>query len=132
VITVLDSTAVISAIERDRDHGRVIAAMEKATELAIGAPTLAQANVLVVHRLGLLGRSLLARFKEESGIVVIPFDERHCRAAARASARYGKERHPAQLSSEDCMTYATAYLAEAPLLSVGSHFPLTDLTIASD
>jgi ribonuclease VapC len=129
---VLDSTALVSAIERDRDHARLLAAMESAAELAIGTPTLAQAGALLVHRLGLLGRSLLSRFREESGLLVIPFDERHWLAAASASVRYGRGRHPAQLSADDCMTYATAHLAGAPLLFVGNHFPLTDLPIASD
>jgi ribonuclease VapC len=58
---------------------------------------------------------------------VIPFDDRHWSVAAEAFIRYGKGRHPARLNYGDCMAYATAKVAGAPLLFVGDDFAKTDI-----
>jgi ribonuclease VapC len=63
-------------------------------------------------------------------IVVVPFDMAHWEAAAQAFIRYGKGRHPAALNYGDCMTYATAQLAERPLLYIGNDFAQTDIEAA--
>lgn len=128
---ILDSSALISLIFRERGYGRLIAAVESAAEVAIGAPTLTQVDAVIVARHGLNGRAILSLFMERSRARVIAFDEDHRQAAASASIRYGKGRHQAALTANDCMTYATAQLADAPLLAVGTHFPLTDLPIAT-
>lgn len=129
---ILSSSALISVICCGQGHGRLLAAMESAPEVAIGAPALARAGDVIVGRLGLRGRAVLSLFLERAGIAVIAFDEDHWKVAASASIRYGEGRHPAGLSVDDCMTYATAHLADSPLLSVGRRFPLTDLPIATD
>jgi len=61
---------------------------------------------------------------------VAPFNGRHSELAALAFLRYGKGRHPARLNYGDCMTYATARLADEPLLFVGEDFSKTDLRVA--
>ncbi len=66
---------------------------------------------------------------EEAGVTVIPFTNAHNTAALDAYLRYGKGRHPAALNFGDCMTYATARLAGAPLLCVGEDFAQTDLAL---
>jgi uncharacterized protein with PIN domain len=48
-------------------------------------------------------------------------------AAADAYATYGRGRHAASLDFGDCMTYAVARMAQAPLLFVGNDFSQTDL-----
>lgn len=58
---------------------------------------------------------------------MIDFTERHADLAADAYARYGRGRHEAALNDGDCMTYAVARLANAPLLFVGNGFTRTDL-----
>jgi ribonuclease VapC len=47
-----------------------------------------------------------------------------------AYRKYGKGHHKASLIFRDCMTYATAKLAGAPLLYVGTEFDKTDLPSA--
>lgn len=84
-------------------------------------------TILVLHH----GLELLARFVEEAGLIVIPFEEEHWRAAADAFVRYGKGRDPAGLNFGDCMTYATAQLAGRPLLCLGEDFTKTDLPLAT-
>jgi ribonuclease VapC len=129
---ILDSPAITSVVCREQEHGRLIAALESASCLAVGAPTLAQAGTDIVAGHGLRGRAALALFLELCPIEVIAFDDRHRKVATSASIRFGEGRHPAALRDRDCMTYATAYLAGAPLLSVGKRFPLTDLPIAGE
>ena len=50
--------------------------------------------------------------------------------ALSAFARYGKGRHPAGLNLGDCLTYATAKVADEPLLCLGDDFAETDLALA--
>ena len=128
---ILDSSALISLICREQGYGRLLAAMESAPDVAIGAPTLAQVDAVIVARLGLCGRAVLSLFLERSRTRVIAFDDDHRKVAASASIRYGKGRHPAALSVGDCMAYATAHLADSSLLAVGRRFPLTDLPLAT-
>lgn len=101
-----------------------------ADELAIGAPTLTEASLVLSHRLGPLAASLLAHLLAELDLAVVPFDERHVRHAVEAHRRFGKGRHPAALNFGDCMAYATARLAARPLLATGSDFGHTDLPLA--
>jgi ribonuclease VapC len=65
-----------------------------------------------------------------SAIRIVSFTERHATVAADAYVTYGRGRHPASLNFGDCMTYATARLADAPLLFVGDDFSQTDLPSA--
>jgi ribonuclease VapC len=102
-------------------------ALDEAAELAIGAPTLFETGMVAISRFGLDGRARVAQFLEHYGVVVISFDERHWQASAEAFIRYGKGRHPAGLNYGDCMTYATAKIAEHPLLFTGDDFARTDL-----
>lgn len=101
-----------------------------ASALGIGAPTLVEATMVAVGQFDLHGRALLAQFLERNQVAEIPFGERHWRVAAEAFVRYGKGRHPASLNFGDCMTYATAQIADAPLLFVGEDFAKTDVAVA--
>jgi ribonuclease VapC len=126
----LDSSAVIAVIRQEQGHEYLIEALEGASRIGIGAPTLTESSIVLVRRYGPAGRSILSRFLEENRVVTIPFDERHWVIAAEAFIRYGKSRHPAALNYGDCMTYATARIAGAPLLFVGEDFAKTDLDAA--
>lgn len=86
--------------------------------------------MVLVGRYGEKGRASIARFIEDWAVEVVPFDQRHWRVAIAAFAQYGKGRHPARLNFGDCMAYATAKVAGAPLLFVGDDFPQTDVELA--
>jgi ribonuclease VapC len=58
------------------------------------------------------------------------FRRAHWRSAVDAFHRFGKGRHPAGLNFGDCMSYATAKLADQPLLCAGADFAKTDLRLA--
>ena len=105
--------------------------MDAADVLAIGAPTLFETRMVAVGRFGqAVGRLAVDAFCDEWEVEVVPFDARHSRVAAAAFVRYGKGRHPAGLNYGDCMAYATAQVAGAPLLFVGGDFAKTDVVAA--
>lgn len=128
---ILDSSAVVAVLRRESESRSLEAAMDAADVLAIGAPTLFEATMVAVGRFGVsVGRLAVDTFCDAWGVEVVPFDAHHHRVAASAFARYGKGRHPAALNFGDCMTYATAQVAGAPLLFVGEDFARTDVVPA--
>ncbi len=81
-------------------------------------------------RLGRDARGLLQGLLLEWEAETVAFGEEHWREAVSAYARFGKDRHKAQLNFGDCMAYAVAKLAAEPLLCTGDDFPKTDLALA--
>ncbi len=61
-------------------------------------------------------------------VEVVPLGLEHFLAARTAFDRFGKGRgHPAQLNFGDCLSYAMAKVAGAPLLFKGDDFRHTDI-----
>lgn len=127
---ILDSSSVLAILFEEEGHEHVVAALEEAKVIAIGAPTLVETGMVAMKVFGLRGRSLVSQFLESWDVVVVPFGDRHARTALDAFIRYGKGRHPARLNLGDCMSYATASITDEPLLFVGDDFAQTDLTPA--
>ena len=103
--------------------------MAEAERAAIGAPTLTETGIVLAARLGISGKTLLARFVQESAVGVVPFTDDHWPIAVDAYLRFGKGRHPAALDFGDCLTYAICQVAGEPLLCLGNDFTRTDLDI---
>ena len=74
-------------------------------------------------------RAALRSFLVEYDVRPVPFGADHWRVAAQAFARFGRGRHPAALNYGDCLSYASARVAGAPLLCVGGDFAQTDLEL---
>ena len=127
---ILDSSAIFAVLFEEAGNEQVVDAMRTADVLAIGAPTLLEAGIVAVRAFDLHGKALISQFLERWSVVVTPFDGRHWQVASDAFVRFGKGRHPARLNLGDCMTYATAHVAELPLLFVGDDFAKTDLVPA--
>jgi len=127
---ILDSSAVVAVVREEVGADRLLAAIADAARVAIGTPTLTEASIVLVRQMGPAGRSALDRFLRGNDIVSIPFEEPHWRASAEAFTRFGKGRHPARLNYGDCMTYATARIADHPLLFTGNDFAQTDIPAA--
>ncbi len=124
---ILDSSAIIAVVFREKQHEQLEEVMAAADSLAISAPTLLETAMVAIGVFERRGRDLVIRFLADWGVEVLPFDRRHWRSATVAFARYGKGRHPARLNYGDCMTYATASVAGEPLLFVGNDFARTDI-----
>lgn len=126
---VVDSSALIAVLTAEPEGRRLIDRLSTATTIRIGAATLVETGIVLVARLGLPGKTLLARFVEESGAEIVPLGDQHWSLAVDAFTRYGKGRHPAALNFGDCLTYAVARLAGEPLLCLGDDFPQTDVDL---
>jgi ribonuclease VapC len=127
---ILDSSAIVSVVREEVGHERVRDALQRADRIAIGTPTLFETAMVAIGRFGDEDLALVIRFLDEWAVEVVDFDERHWGVAADAFIRFGKGRHPARLNYGDCMTYAMARVAGAPLLFVGGDFACTDLAVA--
>jgi ribonuclease VapC len=127
---ILDASAVVAIFLREPGYERIVDKLGSGAAVGIGTPTLAEAAIVLAARLGSDARPLLLRFIDEFGIVLVPFGDRHWREAAGAYQRFGRGRHGARLNFGDCLAYATARLAQRPLLCTGEDFAKTDLPVA--
>jgi ribonuclease VapC len=127
---ILDSSAIVAVVEEEDGSVELATALASAASVAVGAPTLFETAIVLIARGGAAGRTALIRFLDDNDIASVPFGARHWTIAAEAFVRFGKGRHPARLNYGDCMTYATARLAEDPLLCLGNDFAQTDLQLA--
>jgi ribonuclease VapC len=126
---IVDSSAVLAILLREPSWRPLLETIVAAEAPSIAAPTLVESGLVLTSRLGATGKSLLARFVQESGLREIAFADAHWPVAIDAFLRYGKGRHPAALNFGDCLTYAAAIVAREPLLCVGDDFAQTDLTL---
>ena len=123
---IVDSSVLVAIVLREAGWEAFVEKLSTG-QAGAGAPTLAEAGMVLTARLGPRGRSLLARVVQEAAIAVVPFTDEHWPIAIDAYARFGKGRHAAALNFGDCLTYAVASLAGQPLLYVGEDFARTDL-----
>ena len=127
---VLDSSAVVAIVLKEAGYQDLLAKIEAAPGVAIGAPTLVETLIVLTVRLRgealLVAKELLLAAEAE----VIPFSDDHSWVALRAYLRFGKGRHRAALNFGDCLSYATASVAGQPLLFVGDDFSRTDIQAA--
>jgi ribonuclease VapC len=124
---IVDSSALIAIVLREEGYEGVVAKLTSADAAAAGTPTLVATGIVLRARLGARADGVLERMLDEFGIQEIPFGEIHWREAVEAFRKYGRGQHRASLNFGDCMTYATAKLAGAPLLFTGDDFARTDL-----
>jgi ribonuclease VapC len=127
---ILDSSAIVAVFLKQPGFDELVQKMASQRSAGIGAPNLVECGIVLTARLGRDARPLLLRFLQEFAIQPIPFGEDHWREAVEAYVRFGKGRHAAALNLGDCCAYATARLAQRPLLCTGEDFPQTDLDLA--
>lgn len=124
-----DTSALVAVVFGEPEAERVLEAM-RSDSVVISAVSLVEALVVVEARQGPdAARDLELLI---SGVVdrIAPVDDAHARAAAGAWRRFGKGRHPAGLNFGDCFAYATASMANLPLLFKGDDFAQTDIRVA--
>ena len=124
-----DTSALVAVVLGEPDAERLLSRLQSEA-VTISAVSLTEALIVVEARQGPdAGRDLELLL---AGVVdrVVAVDEAHAREAAAAWRRFGKGRHPAALSFGDCFAYATASLANLPLLFKGDDFSQTDLQVA--
>ncbi|MDX2193242.1 MAG: type II toxin-antitoxin system VapC family toxin [Gemmatimonadales bacterium] len=122
----LDSSAMIAIVLGEPDAERLERQLATAPSLAIGAATLLEATIVLSARLGEDARGRVSRFILEAGVEVLPVTSAHVDIGMDAWLRFGKGRHPAALNFGDCLAYASAVLADEPLICIGEDFARTD------
>lgn len=127
---IVDSSAIVALVLKESGYERVRDKLSSAESIGIGTPTLVELTLVLTEKLERDARSFVARLLQETGMIAIPFGLEHWQTAVLASMRYGRGRHPARLSFGACLSYATAKLAEQPLLCVGNDFAQTDIQLA--
>lgn len=127
---ILDSSALVAIALDEPERAALVAKINAAEAVAVGAPTLVEAGIVLSSRIGKDASELLARMIVASDAVVVEFGSSHWREAVSAWWRFGRSRHPARLNFGDCLAYATARVAGEPLLAKGDDFPQTDIQLA--
>ncbi len=127
---ILDSSAMVAILCDEPGHLTLIEKMLASEVVAVGAPTVFEAAMVLTIKTRRDGLALVHDFLQESGALVTPFTQEHSSCAFAAYLRYGKGRHPAALNFGDCLSYATAAVSGQPLLFVGGDFPKTDVVSA--
>ena len=125
---ILDSSVLVAIVLGEPGYQQLLTRIKAGTGIAIGAPTLVEALIVLAARLRgdptLELKDLLRAIEAE----VIPFTEDHGRAALDAYLKFGKGRHRAALNFGDCFAYALARITGEPLLFKGDDFTHTDVT----
>ena len=127
---IVDTSALLAIFFDEPEREEFLGKIGAAEIVGVGAPTLAETAIVVAAHLGEAGPRQLTRLVEQADLIVVPFDAPHWQAAAAGWLRFGRGRHEAALNVGDCLTYATARLAERPLLFKGDDFSRTDLVPA--
>lgn len=125
----LDASALVAIVFKE-DPARTFRKSISEFDCILGAPTRLEAEMVVSRRLGRPALDALRLLLAAPTIEIVPFTPDHCDAAFDAFDRFGRGRHPAKLNFGDCMAYAVAKLANAPLLYKGDDFALTDIRAA--
>lgn len=127
---ILDTSAILAVLFKEPGYETLVEKLLEPGNKGVGTPTLSEAGLVLTGRLEGDAEAMLWSILQQFEVVSVPFGERHWRAAVEAFRRFGKGRHPAALNFGDCLTYATAKLADRPLLFVGDDFTKTDLRAA--
>lgn len=125
---IVDASAIVALVLREPGWDRLADAIDGSETVGIGAPTATEASIVLAAK-G-VPPTVLPALLTEVRIDVLPYTRDHAQLAGTAYRRFGRGRHPAALNFGDCMSYATAALAQEPLLFVGEDFGRTDLTPA--
>ena len=123
----LDTSAIV-AIAMDEDEAEQFNLAIASREALVGAPTLLETHLILIHRMPTFAAKFLESFVSPAEISQVPFTPEMYRDAASAYERYGKGRgHPAGLNFGDCLAYAVAKHYDVPLLYKGEDFARTDI-----
>lgn len=126
----IDSSALLAILFGEPGYLDLVDRILRADVVRAGAPTLAEAGIVLAARGKTSLKRELAALLRELEIATVPFTEDHYTLAVQAYERYGRGRHKANLNFGDCLSYAVAALAADSLLYVGDDFAHTDIGAA--
>jgi len=124
---ILDSSALVAILFAEPGYLDLVDRILDATHVGVGAPTLVEASLVFMGRLGTKNARAVEGLVQELGVSVLPFGAAEWQAAVDAFRRFGRGRHAAALNFGDCLAYATAKTSRDALLYVGHDFAKTDI-----
>ena len=127
----LDTSALVAILFCEPGYLELVDRILETEHVRIGAPTLVETSLVFAGRRGGQPGREVEELVKELAITVVPFGEAEWHRASEAFARYGRGRHKAALNFGDCLSYATATLADDALLFVGNDFRHTDVRSAT-
>ena len=129
---IVDSSAIVSTAKGEGNEGPLVRALANAAVVRVAAPTWLETSMVLSGLMGPRLEAFLSGIYHQFSVEIVPFSANHVEVAMDAWRRYGKGNHRAKLNFGDCISYATAKLAEEPLLFVGKDFTHTDVLSALD
>ena len=127
---IVDSSALVAMLRGEAGADDLSRSIAVAGGGSVPAPCYLETCMVMAGRKGPDSRPVVEELLATLGLGVMPFAAEHARVATEAFLRFGKGRHPAGLNFGDCMAYAVAQAAGAPLLFTGGDFGLTDVEAA--
>jgi ribonuclease VapC len=129
-VIALDTSALIAVVSNEPE-ATFFAALIAQNDCLVGAPTQFEAAMVANRDASGGGYRDLLKILAWKNVAIIDFSAAHAAIAHRAFRDFGRGRgHRAALNYGDCMAYAVASLASAPLLFKGDDFAHTDIPAA--
>ena len=124
---VLDTSALVAILLREKEWRVFAEAMEQADRRALSMANLVETAIVLETRHGADGVRSLDLLVAKAAIEPVPVDLVQAQLAREAYRRFGKGRHPAALNFGDCFAYALSQAYAEPLLFKGGDFGQTDV-----
>lgn len=122
---VVDTSAIIAIFFDELENARFVSRILAEPEAVCPASVYVEASLKVEQHVERAHGTALDALFPNIAIEIVDFTRDHEFAARDAFRRFGQAQHA--LNFGDCMAYAVAKLADAPLLYKDQDFALTDI-----
>ena len=95
---VIDTSAIVAIELRETGFESLLAKVNGASALLMGAPTVFETAMVLSSRLKRQALPEILLFLHNARIEIVPFSDMHMRVAVSAHHRFGRGRHPAKLN----------------------------------
>ena len=127
----IDSSALVALLGKEPDYLRIASEIGTASLRRTTAVVRLESAMVLSTMMNVeaqTANAAISAFFNEADIAVLPVTDVMAQLAVTAFSRYGKGcGHPARLNMADCLIYAAAKGANAPLLFIGNDFSQTDI-----
>lgn len=118
---VVDTSAVVSILEKEEDADRFIQALETDEAPLMSSATFVELNAVMWHKRGAAGVDILDQFIGITRMIMEPLTHHQALLAREAYFKFSS------LNFGDCFSYALAKDKKVPLLFKGNDFTKTDI-----
>ncbi|MBA8902050.1 MULTISPECIES: type II toxin-antitoxin system VapC family toxin [unclassified Phyllobacterium] len=129
----VDASAVVSIISGEDDALSLSARLAQASTIYLSPIVIYESVTGLARKRACpieMAEQLVDAFVEETRAHILDISSNIGVEALKASRKYGRGRHKADLNMGDCFAYACAKTNNLPLLFKGNDFPYTDIEVA--